>query len=61
MGAWLALCAGNLAFGTRILWVGAVVCLPRIPRVGAEGFAGRGSLRLTLDVVLLAKNNLIQM
>ena len=40
-----------LVCGTRILWVGAVVCLPRILGVGAEGFAGRGSSRLALKVV----------
>ena len=44
-----------LVCGTRILWVGAVVCWPRILGVGAEGFAGRGSSRLALDIVLLAK------
>ena len=38
-----------------MLWIDAVVCLPRILGVGAEGFAGRGSSRLALDVVLLAK------
>ena len=31
-------------------WIGAVVCLPRILEVGAEGFAGRGFSRLALDV-----------
>ena len=44
-----------LVCGTRILWVGAVVCWPRILGVGAEGFAGRGSSGLALDIVLLAK------
>ena len=34
-----------------MLWICAVVCLPRILKVGAEGFAGRGFSRLALDVL----------
>ena len=45
----------RLVCGTRILWVGAVVCLPGILEVGAEGFAGQEPSKSSLHVVCLSR------
>ena len=50
-GCLLAEDPGNrLVCRTRVLWIRAVVCLPRILEVGAEGFACRWRCRRILEV-----------
>jgi len=36
-------------------WIGAVVCLPRVLEVGAEGFAGQEPSKSSLHVVCLSR------